>query len=56
MSLPAISAKLAPLDFERLLPPKIPRLFVRQDFGRIGICVDGFQFCQTITSFSRTMP
>jgi hypothetical protein len=38
--LPGFSAKLAPPDLERLLPPKILRLFVSQDFLGIGFRLD----------------
>jgi hypothetical protein len=53
---PSFPAKLPPLDLERLLPPQISRLLVNQDFRRIGLDLDGLQFCQTITSFSSSTP
>src|SRR5690348_5108225 len=54
--LPGFAAKLSPLDLEGLLPPKILRLLIHQDFRRVASSVDGPQFCQTITSFSSWTP
>ena len=56
IGLPGFPAELAPLDLDRLLPAKILRLFVRQDFLWVGVRADGPQFCQTITSFSSSTP
>src|SRR5271156_4934213 len=53
---PGFAAELAALDLQRLLPTEIARLLVGEDFLRIGVRVDGPQFFQTITSFSRSMP
>ena len=54
--LPGFAAEFAALDLDRLLPPKILRLFVGQDFLGVNFRLDGFQFCQTITSFSSSIP
>jgi hypothetical protein len=40
ISLPGFPAELAPPDLERLLPPKILRLFVSQDFLGISFRLD----------------
>jgi hypothetical protein len=56
IGLPGLAAELAPLDLDRLLPAEILRLLGFQDFLGIGVRVDGFQFCQTITSFSSSIP
>src|ERR1700679_3376466 len=54
--LPGFSAELAALDLQRLLPAKILRLFVGQDFLGISVRVHGFQFFQRMTSFSSSTP
>ena len=54
--LPGFLAEFAPLDFQRLLPAEILRLFVGQNFLGISVRVDGSQFFQKITSFSSSMP
>jgi hypothetical protein len=41
IGLPRFAAKLATLDFERLLTAEILRLLVREDFLREGVNVDG---------------
>ena len=56
VGLPGFAAELAALDLDWLLPTEILRLFVREDFLRVSFRVDGFQFCQTITSFSSPIP
>src|ERR1700722_13168736 len=56
IGVPGLAAELSPLDLERLLPPEILRLFVREHFLRKRIRVDGFQFRQRITSFSSSTP
>ncbi len=38
---PRLPAEFPPLDLQRLLPPQILRLFVRQNFLRIGVRVHG---------------
>ena len=53
---PGFPAELPPLDLERLLPPEILRLFVRQNFLRVNVRVHGPQFRQKITSFSSSTP
>src|SRR5580704_7161921 len=45
-----------PLDLQRLLPPKILRLFVGQELLGISVSVDGLQFFQRMTSFSSSTP
>jgi hypothetical protein len=42
VGLPGLTAELAPLDLNRLLPAEILRLLVGQDFLRIDVRVDGF--------------
>src|SRR5208282_6584229 len=54
--LPGFLAEFAPLDFQRLLPPEILRLFVGQHFLGVSVHVHGSQFFQKITSFSSSMP
>jgi hypothetical protein len=56
IALPSLPTELAPLDLDRPLPAKILRLFIRENFLGIDTGVDGFQFRQTITSFSSSMP
>src|SRR5580704_8467165 len=45
-----------PLDLQRLLPPKILRLFVGQKLLGISVRVDSLQFFQRMTSFSSSTP
>jgi hypothetical protein len=54
--LPSFAAKFTPPDFQRLLPAKILRLLVREQFPRERVRLDDSQFCQTITSFSSSTP
>src|ERR1700691_1566763 len=54
--LPGFLAEFAPLDFQRLLPPQILRLFVGQNFLGVSVRVHGSQFFQKITSFSSSTP
>jgi hypothetical protein len=56
IGLPGLLPELATLDLDRLLTAKILRLLVGQDFLRVSFRLDGFQFCQTITSFSSSIP
>src|ERR1700683_1913802 len=54
--LPGLPAKLSPLNLQRLLPAKILRLFVGQEFLGIRVRVHGLQFFQRMTSFSSSTP
>jgi hypothetical protein len=56
VGLPGLFAKFAALDLDGFLPAKILRLFVGKDFLRVSFRLDVFQFCQTITSFSSSIP
>jgi hypothetical protein len=42
VGLPGFPAELSPLDLDRLLPAEILRLFVGQNFLRVGLRVDDF--------------
>ncbi len=56
IGLPGLFAEFAALDLDRFLPAKILRLLVGKDFLRVSFRLDVFQFCQTITSFSSSIP